>query len=150
MPVPRVVLDTSTVIMPITRPESSHRWLMDAWQDGQIKPLISQQTQEELLRVMHNPRFQIADEMIQPIANQYLEYCETVVVPNPPPVTPVCRDPKDQKFVELAQHGSAQYLVSFDGDLLGMTNQMDESGPEGGFLIVRPAELFATIQLHTH
>ena len=150
MPVPRVVLDTSTVIMPITRPESSHRWLMDAWQDIQIVPLISQQTQEELLRVMHNPRFQIEEEMIQPIANQYLEYCETMVVPNPSPATPVCRSPKDQKFIELAQQGRAEYLVSFDGDLLDMKTRMDESGPEGGSLIVRPPELFATIQLHTH
>ena len=150
MPVPRVVLDTSTVIMPIIRPESSHRWLIDAWQDIQIIPLISQETQEELLRVMQNPRFQIEEEMIQPIADQYLEYCETVAVPNPPPATPVCRDPKDQKFIELAQQGRAQYLVSFDGDLLDMKNQMDKSGPEGGFLIVRPAELFAIIQLHPH
>ena len=150
MPVPRVVLDTSTVIMPIIRPESSHRWLIDAWQDIQIIPLISQETQEELLRVMQNPRFQIEEEMIQPIADQYLEYCETVVVPNPPPATPVCRDPKDQKFIELAQQERAQYLVSFDGDLLDMKNQMDKSGPEGGFLIVRPAELFAMIQLHPH
>ena len=145
MPVPRVVLDTSTIIMPITRPGSSHRWLMDAWQDGQIIPLISEETQEEFLRVMHFARFEIAEEMIRPIANQYLGYCETVVVPNPPPATPTCRDPKDQKFVELAQQGRAQYLVSSDRDLLDMKNQMDQSGPEGGFVIVRPAELFAII-----
>ena len=43
-----------------------------------------------------------------------------------------------------------QNLVSFDGDLLDMKTRMDESGPEGGSLIVRPPELFATIQLHTH
>ena len=51
--------------------------------------------------------------------------------------------------MELAQQGRAQYLVSFDGDILDMKNQMDQSGPEGSFVIVRPAELFAIIQLHT-
>ena len=61
MPVPKVILDTSTIIMPITRPASSHRWLLDAWQDGLILPIISEDTQEELLKVMHYPQFEIVN-----------------------------------------------------------------------------------------
>ena len=147
MPVPRVILDTSTIIMPIIRPASSHRWLLDAWQDGLILPIISEDTQEELLKVMRYPQFEIAEEMIRPMADQYLRYCETVVIPNPPPFVAVCRDPTDQKFVDLAKQSEAQYLVSSDEDLLDMRDQIDESGAEEGFVIVTPAELFAIIRL---
>ena len=146
MPLARVILDTSTIIMPITRPASSQRWLMDAWQDGLILPIISEDTEQELLKVMRYPRFQIAEEMIRPMADQYLRYCETVVVPNPAPFVAACRDPTDQKFVDLAKQSEAQYLVSSDEDLLDMRNQMDESWAEEGFAIVTPAQLFAIIK----
>ena len=146
MPSPRVVLDNNTVLMPLIRPGSSHRWLMDAWWNEQITPLISQETREELLRKLRDPRFKIPEEMVPIIASEYLDYCETVAIPDPPPLTPKCRDATDQKFIELAQQGEAQYLVSNDPDLLVMKDQMDQNKSEAKFAIIKPAELFAIIQ----
>jgi len=43
-----------------------------------------------------------------------------------------CRDPKDDKFLELAATGRADVIVSGDADLLAL-------GPFRGILIVDPA-----------
>ena len=47
-----------------------------------------------------------------------------------------CRDPKDNKFLELAVAGSAGYLISGDEDLLVLN-------PFRGIRIVTPAEFTA-------
>ena len=50
MTIGRVVLDTNTVVMPITRgTKSNDSWLIREWQSGNIIPLISQATRSELL-----------------------------------------------------------------------------------------------------
>lgn len=43
---PKVVLDTSVVLRPVIQPNSSHRWLLEFWQLGRIKPLVSYTTKE--------------------------------------------------------------------------------------------------------
>jgi putative PIN family toxin of toxin-antitoxin system len=45
----------------------------------------------------------------------------------------VCRDPDDDKFLEIAIDGLANYIVSGDGDLLGLS-------PFRGIPIVKPTE----------
>ena len=46
----RVVLDTNTVVMPITRgTRSNDSWLIGEWQSQNIIPIISEATKSELL-----------------------------------------------------------------------------------------------------
>jgi predicted nucleic acid-binding protein len=49
-----------------------------------------------------------------------------------------CRDPKDDKFLEAAQAGQADCIVSVDADLLDMVAFED-------IPIIRPAEFFARL-----
>jgi predicted nucleic acid-binding protein len=53
----------------------------------------------------------------------YLPWCTTVRIPNPPPITPDCRDPFDQPSLQLAVAGKAGYLVSGDQDVLSLAEQ---------------------------
>lgn len=53
----------------------------------------------------------------------YLPWCATVRIPNPPPATPDCRDPFDPPFLQLAIAGKADYLVSGDQDVLSLAGQ---------------------------
>jgi predicted nucleic acid-binding protein len=46
-----------------------------------------------------------------------------VRIPNPPPITPNCRDPFDQPFLQLAIAGKADYLLSGDQDVLSLAEQ---------------------------
>lgn len=50
----------------------------------------------------------------------------------------VCRDPKDDKILELAVNGRADYIVTGDDDLLVMN-------PFRGIAIIRPAEFLAFV-----
>jgi putative PIN family toxin of toxin-antitoxin system len=51
----------------------------------------------------------------------------------------VCRDPKDDKFLELAVSGAASYLVTGDSDLLDLHEYR-------GVIILTPDELIASVQ----
>ncbi|MHB0983304.1 MAG: hypothetical protein ACYCWB_14295 [Thiobacillus sp.] len=41
------------------------------------------------------PKFKLGDDDQQELLADYLPWCTTVRIPNPPPVTPDCRDPFD-------------------------------------------------------
>ena len=55
--------------------------------------------------------------------SDYLPFCETVRVPNPPTTTPSCRDPFDVQFLEVAVAGGADFLVTGDNDLLALASE---------------------------
>lgn len=130
----RLVLDTSSVLMPIARPGSSDAWLREAWEQQRIVPLTSNETESELVRTLRSPRFEIEQDAIMSVAAAYLDYCERIVVPDPPPETPICRDPNDQPFLILAYHAAADYLVTKDPDLLALKDESE-------IPIVTPSEL---------
>lgn len=135
----RLVLDTNSVLMPITRPGSSDVWLREAWEEQRIVPLTSDETESELIRTLHSPRFEIEQDEMMNVAAAYLDYCERIVVPDPPPETPTCRDPNDQPFLTLAYHATADYLVTRDPDLLALKDESE-------IPIVTPSELRAILR----
>ena len=142
---PKVVLDTSAVFRPLIQPNSSHRWILEFWQQGKIKLLVSDATKEELLRRLRNDKTGLNEHQVQRVASQYLDYCETITIPDLVPTTIICRDETDQKFIELAIHGNAKYMVSRDPDLLVLKDATDDDLAEGSFAILTESELLATI-----
>lgn len=121
----RLVLDTNTVLMPITRATSSDVWLREAWEQRVFIPLISNDTESEFIRTLRNRRFGIEADQIPAATAIYLDYCERVEIPEPLPETPVCRDPDDQAFLVLAYQAKADYLVTRDGDLLALREESE-------------------------
>jgi len=122
---PRVVLDTNLVLSALVFAQGRLAVLRRAWQRGHCVPLVSKATTAELIRVLAYPKFKLSDEEQQELLADYLPWCATVRIPNPPPVTPECRDPFDQPFLQLAVAGNADYLVSGDQDLLSLANRFD-------------------------
>lgn len=137
----RLVLDTNSVLMPITRTSSSDLWLRRAWEQQHIVPIINSDTEDELIRTLHNHRFGIPENQITDAAAAYLDYCEKVSIPDPPPETPICRDPNDQPFLILAYQAAADYLVTKDPDLLALSEESE-------IPIITPAELNLIIRRH--
>ena len=76
----------------------------------------------ELIRVLAYPKFKLTAAEQQELLADYLPYCTTIVLPDPPPVTPACRDPFDLPFLQLALAGKADALVTGDGDLLALAD----------------------------
>ena len=114
----RVVLDTNVAVSAALQPRSTPRRAFDiALRHG--TSLISVATLVELTEVLSRPRFSRylrEDERLEFLAalvreSELVEVTATVAV---------CRDPKDDKFLELAVSGAATHIISGDDDLLAM------------------------------
>ena len=114
----RVVLDTNCIISALLFSRGNMAWLRQGWQTQLFIPLTSKETVLELMRVLSYPKFQLSVEEQQQLLSEYLPH--TLPIPR---VTsnsgmPMVRDVDDQKFLNLAISGKAEFLVTGDQDLL--------------------------------
>jgi len=120
---PRLELDTNVVLSALIFAQGRVAALREAWHDGRCRPLASQATVAELIRVLQYPKFKLtADEQRELLAD-YIPYCIAVRIPAKPPKTPACRDPFDVPFLQLALAGKAESLLTGDRDLLALADR---------------------------
>ncbi|SRR6266542_3821593 len=133
----RTVVDTSVAVSAVLLPRSVPRQAFDA-AVARGRLLVSAATVAELDEVFRRPKFnKYLDEAkrLEFLAALVRE-AETVDVTES--VTE-CRDPKDNKFLELAVSGRASHLISGDADLLLLH-------PFRGIAIVTPQAFLAIAQ----
>lgn len=111
----RFVLDTNVVVSALLLPHSTPgQALHRARQAGVV--LLSLATTDELRIVFQRPKFDkyvpLVDRM-QFLATLIRDSTFVAVTER----LQICRDPKDDKVLELAVNGSATYLVTGDQDL---------------------------------
>lgn len=117
----RVVFDTNVVLSALLFTHGRLSWLVGHWQAGNCVPLISRATVAELSRILAYPKFHLtAEEQLEALAN-YIPFGEVIEIAKPCPV--LCRDPKDQPFLDLAENGKADLLVTGDEDLLALAGE---------------------------
>ena len=120
-PVPRVVFDTNTVVSALVFTTGRLAWLRLHWREGKCVSLISRTTAKELVRVLAYSKFRLSAERCLELQSDYLPYCRNIDTAKRCPVS--CRDPKDQRFLDLAHCGKAYLLVTGDDDLLALVGQ---------------------------
>jgi putative PIN family toxin of toxin-antitoxin system len=119
-PAPQVVLDTNVVLSALVFGGGTAARVRAGWQTGRFVPLASTATARELIRVLAYPKFRLsANEQAELLAD-FMPWVHVVVIPNPVPTVPRCRDPHDMPFLHLCVAGKAQALVSGDRDLLAL------------------------------
>jgi putative PIN family toxin of toxin-antitoxin system len=128
---PRVVFETSVVAPVLVFQGGQLAWLRAHWWSARCIPLASRDTIAELVRILEYRKFGLTTERRHELLADYLPYCEIVEVSRKCSV--VCRDTKDQPFLDLAQSGKADLLVSGDRDLLALAGRTK-------FLIETPEE----------
>ncbi len=128
----RVVFDTNTVVSALLFPSGSLAWLRQSWHGRTVIPLVNKATMQELYRVLCYPKFTLVAADREELLGDYLPFSELVTVPARLPALPQCRDPNDQKFIELAFSAKADMLVTGDKDLLVLADKFK-------FLICNPA-----------
>lgn len=117
---PRWVFDTNVVRSALVRPGGAAGRLRLAWQMGLFVPVVCQATASELIRVLAYPKFRLTPGDLDILLADYLPWAEVVTLPRRPPAVPVCRDPDDAVFLQLAYAARADALVSGDQDLLSV------------------------------
>ena len=127
----RTVFDTSVVVSALLFRAGRLAWLRSHWADRRCVSLVSHETAEELAKVLRLKKFHLTTGEYHEALAAYLPFCEIVEVARKCSI--VCRDPKDQPFLDLAQCGKANALVSGDRDLLVLAERTK-------FLIETPEE----------
>lgn len=118
----RLVPDTNVLLSALLFHTGRLSWLRGAWRSDRVRPLASRETTLELIRVLAYPKFALSAEDRRDLLDDYLPFCEIVVVSDPRPGVPECRDPGDRPFLELALAGRADALVTGDADLLALAD----------------------------
>ncbi len=133
----RYVFDTNVIVSSLlfehSKPEQAFNYALN---HGEI--LLSSELLEELSDVLGRKkfdRFLTSEER-----DEFLEtFIERAILIDIIEQVQECRDPKDDKILELALNGQAQYIVSGDKDLLVLN-------PFRGVKIVTAEEFLKVIQ----
>jgi uncharacterized protein len=130
----RAVLDTNIFISGVIHQAGLPGQILVAWRAGRFELITSAEINEEILEVLNRPRirekYHIEDRIIDIGAILYTQ--ATLVEPKHR--LKVSKDPDDNKFLEAALQGRANYIVTGDKKDLLMLKEYK------GIHIVTPAE----------
>jgi putative PIN family toxin of toxin-antitoxin system len=112
----RVVADTNVLVRALINSVDASP-LLHLWQVGQIQLVVSTETLAELAAVLTRPKFQryFTADNVTVLLSLLREHGEWVIINSH---LALCRDPKDDIFLNLAIAAQADYLVSEDNDLV--------------------------------
>jgi len=112
----RIVLDTNVFISGIFWEGNFCSQIIDKWKRGEFQLLSSPNLIEELVKTLRSFKISMPEELI--------EEWKKIIIKNSIMVYPIVTikavndDPEDNKFVEVAVYGEADYIVSQDKHLL--------------------------------
>lgn len=132
----RLVVDTNILVSALLfRGVASQ--LHARWVAGQLRLIMSPETEAELVRVLAYPTFRLAPETVAALlASEILPFRDMVPAPAGGAVS---RDPEDDRFLWLARAAGAAALVTGDADLLVLAPAWE------GVRILRLAEVLAEL-----
>jgi putative PIN family toxin of toxin-antitoxin system len=132
----RFVLDTNTIVSGVLIPSSiPDLAVQKARKTGRV--LFSKTTFDELSQVLFRPKFDkyVSTNVRADFIARLWEESEQVDIVER--VT-ICRDPKDNQFLEVAINGRANYIITGDRDLLILQYFQ-------GLEIITPAQFLETL-----
>jgi uncharacterized protein len=113
----RLVVDTNVFVSAAFK-ENSLPFLVTRWIDRHDGLLKSAATEQQLLEVLSRPYIAAATiPALREGVARMLAAAELVAIAER---IAACRDPTDDKFLELAVNGHADLIITGDGDLLAL------------------------------
>jgi uncharacterized protein len=115
----RVILDTNVLLSRLLLPDSITARAVRRFLD-RAQPIVSEETLRELAETLSRPKF---DPYVSRLDRQRFFELFARVAEWVPIATTIrqCRDPKDDKFLELAVDGKADWVITGDKDLLELS-----------------------------
>ncbi|MDZ8186381.1 MAG: putative toxin-antitoxin system toxin component, PIN family [Nostoc sp. ChiSLP02] len=113
-----IVIDTNVLLSAALSPNGTARKALDkAYKD--FKLAQSEETYQELSIRIYKRKFDkyISDEDRQYLLDAVKKYSQFIQIKSQ---INICRDPDDNKFLELAQDSNAEFLITGDRDLLSL------------------------------
>lgn len=123
----RIVLDTNVCLDLFVFGDPRCGRLRAALDAGEVRAICDAACRDEWRRVLAYPQLAL-EPARQATAlaafDAWVTAPDDTVAPEARPPLPRCRDPHDQKFLELAVRGGARWLLSRDAALLALDRRM--------------------------
>ena len=124
----RVVVDTSVIVSALLGdPEAAPSKVVRAMLSGAFRAYSSREAMEELYETLMSER--VGERLggrRELAALTYLLVNSSVTLVEPRRRITMCRDPGDDKFLEIAYEARAHYIVTLDKDLLDLRDDRRE------------------------
>lgn len=140
----RAVIDTNVIIRAAIRPHGSVGPVAQRLREGAYLLIISEILFDELIEKLREPRigrkYNLDQQAIQDFVGELAVSSELVA---PTRIIYVCRDEDDNRVLEAAVTGRADYIVTTDEDLLVLDPFIDSN--RSIIRIVRPQLFLAAL-----
>ena len=145
---PRIVIDTNVCLDLFVFHDPRWAALLDALQNRRVEAITRDDCRTEWLKVLDYPHLPL-DEASRPQAIARFDALIACITPDRTRPRaevrlPICTDPDDQKFLELARDGDARVLITKDKALLKLARK---TARDGLFQIVPPDKWQAAAKL---
>ncbi len=138
----RIVLDANVFVSALISAKGTPARLLVYWQEGKFDIVVSPPMLQELERVLHYSRLQQQYHLPEEEIQRFLRLLRTRAIEVAPSeeIAVIERDPTDNRYVECALAGDAQYIVSGDAHLLDLKEHR-------GVRILTPMEFVTLLKL---
>lgn len=136
----KVVLDANVYVSSMMNKHGNPKRIIDGWQQGAFDVLISSPILHELGRVLNYPRIVKRHKQDETAIQRLLKLLEDEAIKvEPNEVLGVVKaDDSDNRYLECAVAGKAQFVISGDNHLLDI-------GEYRGIIILTPAAFVAAL-----
>jgi uncharacterized protein len=117
----RVVLDTNVALALEVFADPRLLALRERWDREEVTTIADDETLAEFERVLRYPELRLGEAAATAVGCRYRARCTIVSSGSgSESLLPKCRDPDDQKFLQLAQRANADWLLTRDKALLAL------------------------------
>lgn len=137
----KVVLDANVYVSSMVNNQGNPKRIMAMWERGDFYVLVSESIIDEVGHVLRYPRIVKRHKQDEKAIKRFLKLLasEAVIVEPAAALDVVQEDESDNRYLECAIEGKAQYVVSGDQHLLKL-------GEYKGIVIVPPAAFVALLE----
>jgi putative PIN family toxin of toxin-antitoxin system len=130
---PRVIFDCMIFLQAVLSENSNAFRLFEKLEQNQFSLFISKEILDEVIDVLSREHLrikypQISTEIVDIFINLVLK--KAIYLKSVPTKFKYSRDPKDEKYINLAIESEAQYIVSRDKDLLDLMTDISIEAKE--------------------
>lgn len=123
----RAVLDANVFVSALLSPRGFPSKILAAWHAERFHLVISPAILEEISRVFHFPKIALRHRWPEEKIRLFIEDLAhlAILTPGEPTLNVIAEDPSDNRYLECAVEGGAEYIVSGDQHLLQLATYQE-------------------------
>ena len=141
----RATFDTNIFVRSLIQKDNLANHLISLWLDGRFILVLSQAIIDEVQNVLLRPVLMRELQYTRTAAMRLINLLPQANIVEVTSSAELCRDPKDDKFIDCAISGRVQFLVSYDKDLIDDA-ELKQALFEFGVEVIEPPNFLEKIR----